>query len=261
MNDLEPDRLREFITGRWGASLDVREQTESTMDDASAAAAEGAADGHVVLADQQTRGRGAHGRSWLSPAKSDLYFSIVARPDVAPSSMALITLATGLGVRDAVASLLPDASVVVKWPNDIWIDRRKCAGILVESRMLGSKIDAVIIGVGLNVNRMEWPEELAGLATSLRMEEASHAQLDRGRVLGAVLSHVERSVGSFVRDGATVLVNALRPHLALVGEAVRWEEGEGTFEGIEADGAARVRFRGEVVALHAARLEPVAEQA
>jgi BirA family biotin operon repressor/biotin-[acetyl-CoA-carboxylase] ligase len=258
MNELQPDRLREFITGRWGASLDVREQTESTMDDASAAAAAGAADGHVVLADQQTRGRGAHGRSWVSPAGRDLYFSIVARPDVAPSSMALITLATGLGVRDAVSSLLPDASVVVKWPNDIWIDRRKCAGILVESRMLGSKIDAVVIGVGLNVNRMEWPEELVGLATSLRMEEARLAKLDRGRVFGAVLSHIERAVGSFAKDGATVLVNALRPHLALVGETVRWDEGQGAFEGIDAHGAARVRCRGEVVTLHAARLEPVA---
>lgn len=257
MQDLTVDRLREFVTGRWGASLDVRERTESTMDDASAAAAAGAADGHVVLADQQTRGRGAHGRSWVSPPNSDLYFSIVVRPDVAPSSMALITLAAGLGVRDAVASLLPSASVCVKWPNDIWIDGRKCAGILVESRMLGSTIDAAIIGIGLNVNRVDWPDELIGLATSLRMEETSRAPFDRAEVFGVALAHVERWVGRFLRDGPSVLVDALRPHLALMGEPVRWEDGEGVFEGIDARGAARVRAGGEIVTLHAARLEPV----
>ena len=122
------------------------DSTESTMDDASEAARSGAPDGHVVLADRQTRGRGAHGRSWVSPAGTDLYFSIVARPNVDPSSIALVTLATGLGVRDAVAELIPGRRVGVKWPNDIWIEHRKCAGILVESRMLGSRIEAAIIG-------------------------------------------------------------------------------------------------------------------
>ena len=97
------------------------------------------------------------------------------RPTVEPASTALITLATGLGVRDAVASLLPGRSVLVKWPNDIWIERRKCAGVLVESRTLGMRIDSVIIGVGLNVNRMQWPPELAGAATSLRAERAARS--------------------------------------------------------------------------------------
>jgi len=227
------------------------------MDDASKAAGEGAQDGHVVLADQQTRGRGAHGRQWLSPPGSDLYFSVVTRPAVEPASTALITLATGLGVRDAVASLLPGRSVLVKWPNDIWIERRKCAGVLVESRTVGMRIESVIVGVGLNVNRTQWPPELAGAATSLRTERGDDEPFDRAEVLATLLSHMERWVKRFVKDGAAVVVDALRPNLALVGERVRWEDGDGMFEGIDPDGAARVRTEAGIVSLHAAHIEPV----
>jgi BirA family biotin operon repressor/biotin-[acetyl-CoA-carboxylase] ligase len=227
------------------------------MDDASKAAGEGAQDGHVVLADQQTRGRGAHGRQWLSPPGSDLYFSVVTRPAVEPASTALITLATGLGVRDAVASLLPGRFVLVKWPNDIWIERRKCAGVLVESRTVGMRIESVIVGVGLNVNRTQWPPELAGAATSLRAERGDDEPFDRAEVLATLLSHMERWVKRFVKDGAAVVVDALRPNLALVGERVRWEDGDGMFEGIDPDGAARVRTEAGIVSLHAAHIEPV----
>ena len=260
LDDLDAERLRGRIEGRWGASLTVVPSTASTMDDAAEAARAGAVDGHVVLADRQTRGRGAHGRDWVSPGGTDLYFSIVARPNVEPSAMALITLATGLGVRDAVAELLPDREVVVKWPNDIWIEGKKCAGILVESRMLGTRIEAVVIGVGLNVNRSEWPPELRGLATSVKAERNGEAPLDRGDVFGRVLAKIERWVQRFSRDGASVLVDALRPHLALVGTEVRWENGRGVFEGIDEQGAALVRTNEGVVTLHAARIEPL-EQA
>lgn len=258
-DDLEPERLRALIRGQWGRSLTVLKSTESTMDDASEAARADAPDGHVVLADQQTHGRGAHGREWASPPGADLYFSVVARPQVEPSFTALVTLATGLGVRDAAAAWLPDRRVTVKWPNDILIGRRKCAGILVESRMLGSKIEAIIIGVGLNVNRTEWPVELGGTATSLKAERDGDAPLDRGEVLATVLESVESWVERLVEDGPPVLVNALRPHLSLVGERVRWEEGRGVFEGIDGRGAARVRTDAGIVTLHAARIEPATE--
>ncbi|MGB5284313.1 MAG: biotin--[acetyl-CoA-carboxylase] ligase [Polyangiales bacterium] len=257
VDDLRRERLEELISGRWGRSLTVKDSTASTMDDASSAAAEGARDGHVVLADQQTRGRGAHGRQWVSPPSSDLSFSVVARPPLEPSSTALVTLAAGLGVREAVASFLPGRTVQVKWPNDIWIERRKCAGILVESRTIGTRIDSVIIGVGLNVNRIQWPPELDGAATSLRAEAPGQEPLDRAEVLAALLFHMERWVDRFARDGAAVVVDALRPSLALLGERIRWEDGEGMFEGIDRDGAARVRTLAGLRSLHAAHIEPV----
>ena len=146
----------------------------------------------------------------------------------------------------------------MKWPNDIWIERRKCAGVLVESRTVGMRIDSVIIGVGLNVNRTQWPPELRDTATSLRAERDAKESFDRADVLAALLSHVERWVTRFARDGAAVVVDALRPALALVGERVRWEDGDGVFDGIDPDGAARVRTDAGVVSLHAAHIEPVA---
>lgn len=255
IDDLDPERLRERMRGTWGASLSVLDSTESTMDDASNAARSGAAEGHLVVADQQSRGRGAHGRQWVSPSGTDLYFSIVTRPTVEPRSTPLITLATGLGVRDAVAELLPNRTVRVKWPNDIWVEGRKCAGILVESRVVGTKLEAIILGVGLNVNRTEWPPELEGIATSLRLEAPKGRALDRADVLVALVSHIERWVTRFIRDGAGALLDALRPHLALVGAPIRWEEGRGVFEGIDDHGAARVRTEAGVRALHAARIE------
>lgn len=257
IDDLEPERIASLIREGWGRSLTVEESTGSTMDDASSAAAQGASDGHVVLADRQTEGRGAHGRQWLSPPGSDLYFSVVARPSVEPATTPLITLATGLGIRDAVAGLLPGREVAVKWPNDIWIERRKCAGVLVESRTLGRDLDSVIIGVGLNVNRTDWPPELEGLATSLRSESPDKARFDRAEVLARVLSSMERWVGRFIKDGAALVVDALRPNLALVGQRVRWEDGEGVFEGIDHDGAALVQTSSGVRSLHAAHFEPV----
>ena len=257
VDDLLPERLRERVTGSWGSSLTVHESTASTMDDAFAAAAEGANDGHVVLADEQTGGRGAHGRRWLSPPGCDLYFSVVTRPAIEPTATALVTLATGLGVRDAVATSLPGRSVLVKWPNDIWIERRKCAGILVESRTVGMRLESMIIGVGLNVNRTQWPPELASAATSLRAESEGDEPFDRAETLAKLLSHMERWVNLLVKDGPSVVVDALRPNLALVGEQVRWEDGEGLFDGIDQDGAARVRTETGVVSLHSARIEPL----
>jgi BirA family biotin operon repressor/biotin-[acetyl-CoA-carboxylase] ligase len=145
----------------------------------------------------------------------------------------------------------------VKWPNDIWIGGRKCAGVLVESRTLGMRIDSVIIGVGLNVNRAQWPPELAGTATSLRAERIGDEAFDRTEVLASLLAHVERWVDLFLSEGAAVVVDALRPRLALVGERVRWEDGSGVFDGIGPDGAARVRTDDGVISLHAAHIEAV----
>lgn len=260
--DLNPERLRQLVAGqRWGQSLSVRRTTASTMDDASKDAAAGAPEGHIVLADHQTRGRGARGRHWVSPPGTDLYFSIVARPAVDPASTALVTLAVGLGVREAIIAYVPDRRVMVKWPNDVWVERRKCAGILVESRMVGGSIDSVIIGVGVNVNRLDWPVELAGTATSLRAERADPTPLDREEVFAALLLHIEQWVGRFVEDGPRVVVDALRPNLALVGERIRWEDGEGVFHGIDEDGAARIQTDRGIVALHAAHIEPLGAEA
>ena len=171
--------------------------------------------------------------------------------------MSLVTLAVGLGVCDVASSYAPDAHAQVKWPNDVWLDGKKCAGILVESRTVGSDIDAVILGVGLNVNRTDWPVELAGIATSLRSASGQDAPLDREQVFADTLVAIKRWVDRLSRDGAKVVVDALEPRLAMVGERVRWQDGTGTFVGIDAEGVARVLTDAGEQRLRAAHLERI----
>ena len=255
--ELELERLTELLTTeRWGRSLDLLDSTESTMDDALQAASSGAPDGHVILANEQTMGRGAHGRTWTSPSGQDLYLSVVSRPAVPLSSSAVLTLAVGLGVRETVAALIPNRHVKVKWPNDIWVEGRKCAGILVESRATGSEMDAAIVGIGLNVNRTEWPPELEGLASSVRVERGDEQNLDRGAVFAALLRAVERWVDLLEDAGAQPIVDALREHLALLGERVECGGLVGVFEGIATDGSALVRTDEGVQTVRAGHLTP-----
>lgn len=241
-------RVSSLLTTRaYGRSLDVLAETGSTNDDARAAAERGAPRGHVVVADAQRSGRGARGAAWSSPPGSDLYLSIVERLDLAPREIATLTLAVGLGVRAACAELLSAcgavAPVTVKWPNDVRIgerhDARKCAGILVESSSMGERVGPIVIGIGLDVNRAAWPEELGRIATSLR--EACGATLDRAEVLATLLEHVEAAVDRLASQGAGAVIAELRGHLAMVGDPVEIDGHTGVLEGIDDDGLLLLR--------------------
>ncbi|UJR81196.1 biotin--[acetyl-CoA-carboxylase] ligase [Sandaracinus amylolyticus] len=245
MQDLDPERIRSLLTTRaYGRSLDVRESTASTNDDAREAARAGAARGHVVVADAQSRGRGAHGRVWSSPSGTDLYLSIVERVTLSPERVAPLTLAVGLGVADAVRALAPALEPRVKWPNDVWIGRRKTAGVLVEASSIGARMDAIVIGVGLGVNRLAWHEELASSATSVlhasRELDAVCAELDRASALATLLGAIEAWVDRFVAEGPAPVVRALEERLALRGERVRCDDVEGVLVGVESSGALRL---------------------
>jgi BirA family biotin operon repressor/biotin-[acetyl-CoA-carboxylase] ligase len=255
--DLDPQRLaRDLRTSRFGRSLRVLALTDSTNDDARADALAGAPDGHVVIADSQRAGRGSHGRVWTSPAGSDLYLSIVARPQLAFAALPPLTLAVGLGVADAVQALLPDhgACTEVKWPNDVWLLGKKCAGVLVEASTIGSDLGPVVIGIGLNVNRLEWAEGLAATATSLRI--ARGEPLDRGAALCALLFAVESWVDRFVDEGGQAIAAALDARLAMRGQRVRCAEHEGTLLGVASSGAIRIATAHGTRELIAGRLEP-----
>ncbi len=253
--DLERARLAlSRGAGLYGRSLELHAEVGSTNDDARAAAERGAPRGHVVLADAQRTGRGARGSAWSSPAGTDLYLSVVERLDLGPRTLGVLTLAVGLGVRDACARLLSDrgAEVRVKWPNDVRIGDRKCAGILVESSSVGERLGAIVVGIGLDVNRTDWPAELRDVATSLC--EAAGVPLDRGEALVTLLASVEARVEELVRRGPDAIVAALRPHLAFVGRAVRVDGLEGMLEGLDDDGALLLRTRDALLRLRSGTL-------
>ncbi len=259
--DLAPERIAPLLrSARYGRSLRVLPLTDSTNDDARADARDGAGDGHVVLADGQRAGRGSSGRSWASPGGTDLYLSIVARPRLAFAQLPPLTLAVGLGVSDAVRSLLASHPAApepeVKWPNDVWLGGLKCAGILVEAESSGQAVGPVVIGIGLNVNRERWPEPLDGIATSLRLSRGGEP-FDRAEVLARLLRDVEGWVDRFVEQGGEPMANALQGRLALRGRDVTCGDLRGRLVGVASSGAVRIESGGCVKELISGRIFPV----
>jgi BirA family biotin operon repressor/biotin-[acetyl-CoA-carboxylase] ligase len=156
----------------------------STMTEASRLASLGAASGTVVGAEEQTTGRGRQGRRWHSEPGLGLYVSIILRRRFNPATLPVVTLALGLAVREAIlsgAGLACD----LRWPNDVLIESKKCAGILTQLES-----SAIIAGIGINVNHSSFPEELHGIATSLRM--ASGRVQSRELLLLELLASVDQ---------------------------------------------------------------------
>lgn len=239
--DLAKARVAPRLGGRFGRELVVRDVTGSTMDDVRDAA--GAhAEGFVVVADRQDAGRGAHGRAWASPAGKDLYFSVLLTPALPLAALAPLTLAMGVAVAEAADALLGRPGALVKWPNDVLIAEpaRKCAGVLVESRATGPVADAVVVGVGLNVNRESFPPELAGIATSLVLAKGDGGAIDRAEALAKVLGLLETWYDRFLSVGPAPVVAAVESRLAYRGERVRVGGIEGRVDGISPDGGLRI---------------------
>ena len=166
------------------------------------AAAHGAGEGTVFVADEQTAGRGRGGHTWHSSPGDGLYVSVLTKPALPLSEALLISLATGLAAQTAIRETT-GLNVDVRWPNDLLFGSRKCGGILVETSVdaeTGPPLRFVIIGVGINVNHAGFPEELAGLATSLRLE--SGREPGRVALLVALLRALDRELTHMEEDHA-----------------------------------------------------------
>jgi BirA family transcriptional regulator, biotin operon repressor / biotin---[acetyl-CoA-carboxylase] ligase len=191
--------------------------TDSTNERAKELAAAGAPHGTLVTANEQSAGRGRQGRAWTAPAGSAVLMSIVTRRP-APT----LPLAAAVAVCDALPGRCE-----IKWPNDVWLERRKLAGILVEGR---PQDGWAVLGIGLNVTTEAFPPELAGTATSLRLA-GMEATTD------SVLASLVDSLDEWLEAPDEAVLAAWRERDALRGERVRWEGGEGTAAGIDETGA------------------------
>ncbi len=179
------DLLRAEMPGR---RIEWHSAIGSTMTEASRLAASGAPSGTVVGAEEQTAGRGRHGRTWHSEPGSGLYISVILRHQFPPATLPVVTLALGLAVRDAILQAT-DLACDLRWPNDVLIPSQnsegKCAGIL--TTLEGS---AIIAGIGIDVNHSQFPVELESTATSLRI--ASGRPHSRERLLLELLPVIDR---------------------------------------------------------------------
>lgn len=207
--------------------------TDSTNDRARELVAEGAESGTVVVADEQTAGRGRTGRRWSAPAGSALLCSAVLRP--LEARHALLPLAVPIAVCEAAEALAP-VECLVKWPNDVWLGERKLAGVLIEARFP----DWAVIGVGLNLSIPDdgFPDDLRWSATSL----------GHGVERDAALDALRGALGKWTAAEPADVVAAFGERDALRGREIGWEgaagsgaEGSGTAEGIDARGNLVVR--------------------
>jgi BirA family biotin operon repressor/biotin-[acetyl-CoA-carboxylase] ligase len=227
-----------------GEPLIAVPETGSTNDDALEGARLGAAHGSTYVADAQTHGRGRRGHTWTSPPGQNLTFSVLLRPALAADRVSTLTLVVGLAVR-AVVQRRVSSHVAVKWPNDVVIDGRKLGGILVESKLRGSSVEAVVVGVGVNVNMRDMPANIAEIATSLAL--AGDPLPSRETVLADVLGELETRLDTFARDGLPSLLPELSAHDALFGERIVVGSARGVGAGIDEDGALLVRTDGGAV--------------
>jgi BirA family biotin operon repressor/biotin-[acetyl-CoA-carboxylase] ligase len=184
------DQLRHSLPGR---HIHWRPSIPSTMTEAARLAAEGAPHGATVGADEQTAGIGRYGRHWHSEPDAGIYISIVLRLPFAAETLPLVTLALGLAVAESIHKTT-DVACDLRWPNDVLIGSKKCCGILTQL-----EAPALIAGIGINVNHSLFPEEIAHLATSLRI--ASGRTHSREHIVAELLPAVDTYCGILETQG------------------------------------------------------------
>jgi len=179
-----------FLTGqRFGRNMRYHGVTASTNILAKSLAGEGSPEGSVVVADAQTGGRGRMGRIWESPSGVNLYFSLILRPEVPSIRVPQLTLLVAAAIHQALTRVAPDLLPLIKWPNDILINGKKVCGVLCEMQSEPDFTHFVVVGIGINVNQAEMPNELQDIATSLFGETGR--LFSRPELLASVLNHFE----------------------------------------------------------------------
>jgi BirA family biotin operon repressor/biotin-[acetyl-CoA-carboxylase] ligase len=242
---LLPEILRPLVRGTiFGEHLHHFYKIGSTNTAAMAAAADGAPEGSVFLAEEQTAGRGRGANSWQSPRSTGIYCSAVVRPKLPPSEVLILSLAAGLAVCSAIQQVNSRLDADLKWPNDILIGGKKVCGILTEMNAEATRVRYIVVGIGINVNQSSFPKELQ--ATSLRLVTGS--EWSRVELVAALLKSLDREYRELLENSGareSILRRFAESSSWTQGKAVRIEENgsalEGTTEGLDSRGFLLVR--------------------
>ncbi len=231
--------LRTKILGR---PTHAYRKVKSTILIATSLANSGASEGTLVIAEEQSAGRGRLGRLWHSPPGVGAYLSLILRPQVAAIDASALSIVTALALAEAIEKITA-LTAQVKWPNDVLVRGKKVAGILTGMSADGTKVNHAIVSAGLNINqkRSDFPFELRGKAASLRM--LARRKIDRAALVRVFLETLERRYNTFVRSGFSSLRNMARSRSSLLGKNV-------TVEGGAAPGVSRPKaklIRGQVI--------------
>ena len=223
-----------------GCEIGVLDSVGSTNDYLKACAANGAKSGTVAAAREQISGKGRLGRSWLSKKDESIMFSVLLRPRITPPEAAAVTPLTGLAVCKALRSFT-GLDCRIKWPNDIIIGSKKLCGILTEMSAEFDAVEYIVTGVGINVEQTDFPGDISGKATSLRLETGR--SFDKNKLLACILNRLEEEL---LRYDLELTSNALEEYSALcatVGKNVSFSHNGSPVSGT----AAGVAENGELI--------------
>jgi len=209
------------------------------------AAAAGAPEGSVFLAEQQTAGRGRGNHKWHSAESTGVYCSVVLRPNLPPADVLVLSLAAGLAVHAAVSGMGAGIPLNLKWPNDLLIGEKKFCGILTEMSGEATRVRYIVVGIGINVNQTRFPEELEPIATSLQV--ATSREWSRIELCAALLKSLDREYRTLLSssDAQAHILRRFEENspMARGCHVVVEESGgfEGLTEGLDPRGFLRVR--------------------
>lgn len=251
---LKIEDIKEVLSTKiFGKSIYYHDQIDSTNTEAKRLLTEHREEGinlhgTLILAEEQTKGRGRLGRDWSSPNEGGVWMSLVLRPELPASICPMLTIVAALAVNSAIRKQTGLLSFI-KWPNDIIISGKKVCGILTEMAGLSQGRPDIIIGIGINANRDEFPEELRESATSLSLEKGDI--IPRSLLIGEIINQLEKYFNRFLitRD-LSELKAEYEEYLVNRGKQVRVLEREseytGTALGINEQGALLVESKEEI---------------
>lgn len=217
-------------TERAGRNLVFLDEVDSTNTRLRQLAEEGAPEGTLVVARKQTAGKGRRGRSWVSPKGSDIYMSLLLRPDFEPACASMLTLIAAMAVEAGIRKTT-GLDCRIKWPNDIVVDGKKVCGILTEMSTEMESIHYVIVGIGINVGMREFPEEIRETATSLML--ALGDSVNKAQVIAAVMRAWEDYYGRYLQTlDLSLLRDEYNSELVNCGREVKVLAAAGSYTGV-----------------------------
>jgi len=218
---LLPQEVREGLqTSRIGqGEIRYRRRMESTNLEAKALAAAGAAEGTLVIAEEQTAGKGRRGRHWFSPPGAGIYLSLILRPDIQPQEAPRFALLTAAAVAAAIREVTR-LEATIKWPNDLLAGGRKLGGILTEIGMDMDRVEYMVIGLGINVNleRKDFPPELEELATSIQAEAGRF--FPRLPLVRRILESFEETYAAYRQQGFAPILKRWQSYAEMMGRRI-----------------------------------------
>lgn len=227
---LSQKEIIKFMETKWaGKNVVFLEEIDSTNVEATKLAKEGFPHGSLIVADSQSGGRGRRGRNWHTSKGSSIAMSLILKPKLEVEYASMLTLIQAMAVAKAIEEVCK-INAQIKWPNDILVNEKKICGILTEMNLDKTEISSIIVGTGLNVNGEDFPEEILGIATSLKME--TKKTVSRAKLIACICKRFESYFEKFMETkDLSVLMEDYNSHLVSRGRMVKVLDPKGEYTG------------------------------